>query len=60
MTKEESSLLLDRIAAAMKLAVAEVYEDARKNGTKLVISRSPGEVQWIRVLEDGTIENCEK
>jgi len=49
MTKEESKLLIDRIIEGMKAGVAKVYEDARKNGTELVISKKPGEVKWIKV-----------
>ncbi len=32
----------------MKAGVAKVYEDARKNGTELVISKNPGEIQRIK------------
>ncbi len=47
--KEESKILLDKIIEAMKAGVAKVYEDARRDGTELVISKKPGEVQWIKV-----------
>jgi hypothetical protein len=50
MTKEESKILLDKIIEGMKAGVAKVYEDARKNGTELVISKKAGEVQKIKVL----------
>lgn len=50
MTKEESRKLLDKIFEAMKAGVAKVYEEARKNGTELVISNKPGEVKKIKVF----------
>jgi hypothetical protein len=49
MTKEESKILIDKIIEAMKAGVAKVYEEARKNGTELVISTKPGEVKKIKV-----------
>ncbi len=49
MTKEESTILLDKIIEGMKAGVAKVYEDARRNGTELVISTKPGEVKRIKV-----------
>jgi hypothetical protein len=50
MAKEGSKILLDKIIEGMKAGVAKVYEDARKNGTELVISTKPGEVQKIKVV----------
>jgi len=49
LSKEESKILLDKIIEAMKLGIAKVYEDARKNGTELYISKKPGEVEKIKV-----------
>ena len=49
MTKEESKILLDKIIEAMKAGVAKVYEDARRDGTELAISKKPVEVQMIKV-----------
>ena len=49
MTKEESKILLDKIIEAMKAGVAKVYEDARRDGTELAISKKHGEVQMIKV-----------
>lgn len=51
MTKKEkeSKTRIDKIIEAMKAGVAKVYEDARRDGTELVISKKPGEVQWIKV-----------
>lgn len=55
MTKEESKILLDKIVEAMKVAVAKVYDDARRDGTELVISKKPGEVQFVKVNSDGSL-----
>jgi hypothetical protein len=49
MTKKQGHKLLDKIFKAMKSAIAEVYEDARKNGTELVISDKRGKVKIIKV-----------
>ena len=49
MTKKESKIMLDKIIAGVKSAIAEVYENARKNGTELVISKKPGVVEKIKV-----------
>ncbi len=49
MTKKKSKKLLDKIVEGVKAAIAEVYENARKNGTELVISKKPGVVQKIRI-----------
>ena len=49
MTKEEIQIIFDKIKAGFKEAIAGVYEDARKNGTELVISKKIGEVQKIKV-----------
>ncbi len=49
MTKKEGHKLLDKIIVAMKSAIAEVYENARKNGTELVVSTKPGVVETIKV-----------
>lgn len=48
MKKEEIQVILDKIKAGVKEAVAEVYEDARKNGTELVVA-TKGEIKWIKV-----------
>ena len=45
MTKDEVQIIFDKIKTGVKAAIKEVYEDARKNGTELVISKKPGEVQ---------------
>ena len=55
MTKEESGILFDKIKEAMKAGVAKVYDDARRDGTELVISRKPGEVQFVKVNPDGSL-----
>lgn len=39
----------------MKAGVAKVYDDARKDGTELVISKKPGEVQFVKVNSDGSL-----
>jgi len=49
MKKEEIQLILDKIKEGVKEAIAEVYAEARKNGTQLVISQKSGKVQWIKV-----------
>ncbi len=49
MTKKEGHKLLDTIIKGMKSAIAEVYDNARKNGTELVISKKPGVVTKIKV-----------
>jgi len=49
MTKEESQIILDKIKAGVKEAIAEVYEEARKNGSELVIATKEGEIKWIKV-----------
>ena len=49
MTKEETQIIFEKIKAGVTKAIAQVYEDARKNGTQLVISTKPGEVKWIKV-----------
>ncbi|CAN5550193.1 hypothetical protein BH10BAC1_BH10BAC1_05500 [soil metagenome] len=55
MTKEESKISLDKIFEAMKVGVAKVYSDAYRDGTELVISKKPGEVQVVKVTSDGTL-----
>ncbi len=49
MTKKESKIMLEKIIEGVKSAIAEVYENARKNGTELVISKKPGVVTKIKV-----------
>jgi len=49
MKKEEIQLILDKIKEGVKEAITEVYDEARKNGTKLVIAQKSGKVQWIEV-----------
>ncbi len=49
MTKKEIQSIFEKIKAGVKEAIAEVYENARKNGTELVISKKPGVVQKIKV-----------
>ena len=49
MTKKEGHKLLDKIVEGVKEAIAEVYENARKNGTELVVSTKPGVVEIIKV-----------
>ena len=49
MTKKQGHKLLDKIVEGMKEAIAEVYENARKNGTELVISDKNGKVKKIKV-----------
>ena len=39
----------------MKAGVAKVYEDARRDGTALVVSRKPGEVQFVKVNSDRSL-----
>ena len=60
MTKEEIQVIFDKIKAGVKEAIAEVYEDARKNGTELVISKNQGGVQWIKVNPDVSISEVRK
>ncbi|CAN5550164.1 hypothetical protein BH10BAC1_BH10BAC1_05490 [soil metagenome] len=55
MTKEEIQIIFDKIKEGFKEAIAEVYEDARKNGTELVISKKPGEVQVVKVNFEGSL-----
>lgn len=49
MKKEEIQIIFEKIKKGVKEAIAGVYEDARKNGTELVISTKPGEVKKIKV-----------
>ena len=49
MTKQEKHKLFKKIIIGMKEAVAEVYDEARKNGTELVIATKTGKVKKIRV-----------
>ena len=49
MTKEEVQIIFDKIKKGVKEAIAEVYEDARKNGTELVVSTKTGEIKKIKV-----------
>ncbi|MBL0048429.1 MAG: hypothetical protein IPP32_10085 [Bacteroidetes bacterium] len=49
MTKQEKHKLLNKIIKGMKAAVAEVYADARKNGTELVIATKSGKIKKIKV-----------
>ena len=48
MTKQESGDIIDKIKEAFKSAIAEVYAEARKNGTELVIADKDGKVKKIR------------
>ena len=48
MAKKESENTIDKIIEAMKIAIAEVYEDARKNGRELVIADKNGKVKKIK------------
>lgn len=47
--KSESDIRFEKIIKGIKSAIAEVYENARKNGTELVISKKPGVVQNIKI-----------
>ncbi len=47
--KTESDIRFEKIMKGCKEAIAEVYENARKNGTELVISTKPGVVEKIKV-----------
>ncbi|CAN5435038.1 hypothetical protein BH10BAC1_BH10BAC1_20780 [soil metagenome] len=49
MTKEEVQIIFDKIKKGVKEAIAEVYEDARKNGTELVVATKSGEIKKIKV-----------
>ena len=49
MKKEEVQIIFDKIKKGVKEAIAEVYEDARKNGTELVVSTKTGEIRKIKV-----------
>lgn len=60
MTKEEIQIIFDKIKEGVKEAIAEVYEDARKNGTELVISKKIGEVQFVKVNSDGSLSEVQK
>lgn len=60
MTKEEIQIIFDKIKAGFKEAIAEVYEDARKNGTELVISKKIGEVQFVKVNSDYSLSEVQK
>jgi len=48
MTKKESKEAIDKIIEAIKVAVAEVYEDARRTGSELVIADKNGKVKKIK------------
>ena len=60
MTKEEIQIIFDKIKEGFKEAIAEVYEDARKNGTELVISKKSGKVQIVKVNSDGSLTQVRK
>ena len=49
MNKEQSKNIIDKIIEAIKSAVAEVYEDARKTGKELVIADKTGKIKKIKV-----------
>jgi hypothetical protein len=48
MTKKESHDTIDKIIDAIKAAIAEVYEEARKTGRELVIADKNGKVKKIK------------
>ena len=48
MTKEESKNTIEKIKKAIKEAIAEVYENARKTGSELVIADENGKVKKIK------------
>ncbi len=51
-TKQESTELIDKIIKAIKVAIAEVYDDARKTGRELVISDKEGKIKWLKPGRD--------
>ena len=46
--KKESGNTIDKIIEAMKMAITEVYEEARKNGRELVIADKNGKAKKIK------------
>lgn len=49
MAKRKRKDTIDRIIDAMKLAIAEVYEEARKSGREFVIADKNGRIKKIKV-----------
>lgn len=49
MTRKQGHKLLDKIVEGMKEAIAELYENARKNRTELVVSDKNGNVKKIKI-----------
>ena len=46
--KKESGNTIDKIIEAMKMAITEVYEEARKNGGEVVIADKNGKAKKIK------------
>ena len=48
MTKKESKNTIEKIKEAIKAAIEEVYENARKTGGELVIADKDGKIKRIK------------
>ena len=52
MVKEHPKDIINKIIEAIKSAIAEVYDDARKTGRELVISDKTGKIKKIKVQDE--------